>query len=172
MQSASILLITFTLYRALHDGRATGQSGASHYAKQYSSRFQGVFSLQHYANGSRLFGHHGHEEQIQPVDLEARRISPRELMRRPLPFDRTRAPRLLHQSWKSTHLPPKFERWSSTCRKTNPDWEYVLWSDRDNYELVKKYVPWFLQTYKDLKTEIYRADAMRNVYMHVFGGCA
>ncbi|KAL9630835.1 MAG: hypothetical protein Q9164_006217 [Protoblastenia rupestris] len=91
-------------------------------------------------------------------------------MYRSLPFDRTRAPKLLHQSWKNDTLPAKFQRWSATCQKANPDWEYVLWSDKDNLELITRFAPWFLKTYKDLKSEIYRADAIRNVYMHVFGG--
>ncbi|KAL9127639.1 MAG: hypothetical protein Q9217_003530 [Psora testacea] len=166
VQSIAVLIIIFSILRGLHNGASTDESHAGHDAKRYASLFQGVFPL-HIFNNSRLFGHN---ERKRPGILEAKRISPRELMNRPLPVDRTRAPKLLHQSWKNDKLPAKFQRWSTTCRKTNPDWEYVLWSDQDNYDLAKRYAPWFLKTYKRLKTEIYRADAMRNVYMHVFGG--
>lgn len=101
---------------------------------------------------------------------EARRITAKELMSRPLPKDQTRAPKLLHQSWKDKDLPPKFQRWSQTCRRMNPDWEYVLWTDKDNLALVKKFLPWFKKPYRELTSEIYRADSVRNAYVGVFGG--
>lgn len=102
--------------------------------------------------------------------IEARQLSAKELMSRPLASDQTKAPKLLHQSWQNSTLPAKFQQWSHSCRKIHPDWEWVLWTDADNLQLVKKYAPWFLDTYEELKSEIYRADAARNIYMHVFGG--
>lgn len=55
----------------------------------------------------------------------------------------------------------------------HPDWEWVLWTDQDNLDLVRIYAPWFLPTYEALgdRIPIYRADVVRNLYMHVFGGC-
>lgn len=79
-------------------------------------------------------------------------------------------PKLLHQSWSTTILPSKFEQWSLSCRDMNPDFEWVLWTDEDNRRLVEKYAPEFLVKYDGLKSEIYRADAVRNLYMFVFGG--
>ena len=37
---------------------------------------------------------------------------------------------------------------------------------------MRRYVPWFVDTYLALPEEkpVYRADSARNVYMHVFGG--
>lgn len=101
---------------------------------------------------------------------EAVFLSAQELMSRPLASDHTKVPKLLHQSWKDTVLPARFQEWSKTCRRVNPEWEHVLWTDEDNLQLVEKYAPWFLDTYHKLKSEIYRADAMRNFYMHIFGG--
>lgn len=101
---------------------------------------------------------------------EARRLSPEELLSRPLSLDHTVIPKLFHQSWMDTALPAKFHEWSSSCRNAHPDWEWVLWTDENNLALVETFAPWFLSTYKGLKSEIYRADAVRNVYMHVFGG--
>ncbi|KAK9384320.1 nucleotide-diphospho-sugar transferase [Lipomyces mesembrius] len=79
-------------------------------------------------------------------------------------------PKLIHQSWTSTDLPAKFEVWSRTCREQNPDWQWVLWTDEDNLNLVKKYFPWFLEYYEKLPGEIYRADLVRNMYMYLYGG--
>lgn len=79
-------------------------------------------------------------------------------------------PKLLHQSWKSTDLPAKFKRWSDTCRRQHPDWEWVLWTDEDNLQLVKQYFPWLEDTFLSLPGNIYRADLARNLYMYIFGG--
>ena len=83
----------------------------------------------------------------------------------------TTIPKLFHQSWSSTTLPAEFEKWSKSCRDLHPDWEWVLWTDEDNLALVEKYAEWFLESYKELRRPIFQADAVRNLYMHVFGGC-
>ena len=106
-----------------------------------------------------------HTEAEKPAAL-----SPQDLMSRPLSADRTHVPKLLHQSWKNSTVPDRFKAWSQTCRTTNSDWEYVLWTDDDNALMVKKYAPWFLNTFNDLPEPIERADASRNLYMHIFGG--
>ncbi|KFY78246.1 hypothetical protein V499_02537 [Pseudogymnoascus sp. VKM F-103] len=79
-------------------------------------------------------------------------------------------PKLLHQSWKTNELPLKFEKWSTVCREKHRDWEWVLWTNEDNLNLVKKYFPWLEETYLELLGEIYRADFSRNLYMYMFGG--
>lgn len=97
-------------------------------------------------------------------------LSPADLLCRPLAFDLSAVPKLLHQTWKSTKLPSKFEKWSNACREKHPDWEWVLWTDEDNLKLVRKYFPWLEDTYLALPGNIYRADLVRNMYMYIFGG--
>ena len=101
---------------------------------------------------------------------KATQLSPAELMARPLQTSGSHVPKLFHQSWSTTALPAKFEQWSRTCREMNADFEWVLWTDKDNRRLVERYAPDFLLKYDGLKSEIYRADAVRNLYMFVFGG--
>lgn len=101
---------------------------------------------------------------------EARRLYASELMQRPLATDLTQLPKIFHQSWMNSTLPAKFEEWSHSCRKQHPDWEWVLWTDEDNLKLIERFAPWFMNAYEDLGGEIFRADVVRNVYMHVFGG--
>ena len=36
----------------------------------------------------------------------------------------------------------------------NPDFEWVLWIDKDNYQLVEKYAPQFLARYDGLGSEV------------------
>jgi hypothetical protein len=106
---------------------------------------------------------------LSRADL-ASALSPAELLCRPPKSSVGGIPKLLHQSWKSTQLPAKFEKWSNICRKQHPDWEWVLWTDEDNLHLVKQYFPWLEDTFLSLPGNIYRADLARNLYMYIFGG--
>lgn len=147
----AVLLITFifltiSLY-SLGRGREAGESALDHYKERFSK-----------------------SAGIQSKAQEAKRLYAEELLQRPLATDLTSIPKLFHQSWINSTLPAKFEEWSHSCRQANPDWEWVLWTDEDNMNLVKKYAPWFASTYDALRSEIYRADTARNIYMHVFGG--
>ncbi|OBT84788.1 hypothetical protein VE02_06921 [Pseudogymnoascus sp. 03VT05] len=100
----------------------------------------------------------------------ARPLSAAELLCRPLPSDLSSIPKLLHQSWKTNELPAKFDKWSKVCREKHHDWEWVLWTNEDNLNLVRKYFPWLEETYLALPGDIYRADFARNLYMYIFGG--
>lgn len=128
----------------------------------------------HSLGRGREFGHYkeyfSNSSRTESNTLEAKRLYAEELMQRPLATDLTSIPKLFHQSWINSTLPAKFEEWSHSCRRANPDWEWVLWTDQDNMKLVEKYAPWFASTYEALHSEIYRADTARNIYMHVFGG--
>jgi len=79
-------------------------------------------------------------------------------------------PHVIHQTWKTHNIPSKFSSWSSTWTSHHPDWEYRIWSDDDNLELVNTSYPWFLETYLNLPKAIMRSDAVRYCYMHRFGG--
>ena len=100
----------------------------------------------------------------------AKALDPQELLYRNLTTDQTVVPKIFHQSWVDNDLPKKFQEWSESCRRVHSDWEWVLWTNEDNHDLVEKYAPWFLDAYESLASEIFRADAARNIYMHVFGG--
>lgn len=102
---------------------------------------------------------------------KARYLSPRELMARPLQNPSNASiPKLIHQSWSDNELPLKFQEWSDTWRTNHPDWEWVLWTDADNRALVKNHFPWFKDSYEKLNGEIFKADAVRPLYMYAFGG--
>lgn len=153
VQSAALLLTFIFLAISLYTigrGREAGESALDHYKERFS-KVTGVVGA-------------------KSKPKEAKRLYAQELLQRPLATDLTSIPKLLHQSWINSTLPAKFEEWSHSCRHANPDWEWVLWTDEDNRKLVEKYAPWFTSTYEALHSEIYRADTVRNIYMHVFGG--
>jgi Glycosyltransferase sugar-binding region containing DXD motif len=90
---------------------------------------------------------------------------PSETIRECSPGSQPPIPKIIHQSWKTNELPTKYHRWASTWKTIHPDWEYKLWSDTDNINLVRNDFPWFLKTYTDFKQNINRADSARYLYM-------
>ena len=57
-------------------------------------------------------------------------------------------PKIIHQTWKNKTVPEKWKKSQQSWIKHNPDWKYLLWTDKDNHEFIKKHYPWFLKTYK------------------------
>lgn len=82
----------------------------------------------------------------------------------------SKIPKIIHQSWKNKILPNKFQKWSATWIKHHPTWEYNLWTDEDNRNMVEQHFPWFLQTYEKFPDPVQKADTARYMYMYKFGG--
>ncbi|KIM27192.1 glycosyltransferase family 32 protein [Serendipita vermifera MAFF 305830] len=100
----------------------------------------------------------------------ARQISASELMDM-VNMGESPTPWIVHQSWKDGPLPGHFQKWSDSWKESlNDTWMYVLWRDEDNRKLVERYYADYLEVYDSLPREIYRADMVRNLYMHRFGG--
>lgn len=80
--------------------------------------------------------------------------------------------RKLHQTWKDANPPRALfsPRWSETLRGSNPEWEYRLWTDAENHQLIAEHYPWFLGTYDAYPSAIQRADAARYFLAHRHGG--
>ncbi|CAL8462282.1 g1813 [Coccomyxa elongata] len=55
-------------------------------------------------------------------------------------------------------------------RDMHPTWEYRLWTDEANRELVRDHYPWLLETYDSFPENIMRADTARVLYLHKYGG--
>lgn len=113
-------------------------------------------------------------------DRKARLVKPAELL-----ANRPKHARIIHQSWKTSDLSsiadiaswrlwqPQ-DAWRSFHHTEDVgnkhEWLYVLWSDEDNRELVKQLYPQYLEGYDTWPHGISRADFVRNLYMHAFGG--
>mmetsp|Transcript_27338 Transcript_27338/g.57718 ORF Transcript_27338/g.57718 Transcript_27338/m.57718 type:complete len:320 (+) Transcript_27338:52-1011(+) len=79
-------------------------------------------------------------------------------------------PRIVHQTYKSTSLPPNFQSWRDECIAQNPTWEFRIWTDEDNLRLVQEHYPHFLALYEGYDSNIKRIDMVRFLYLHKFGG--
>ncbi|CAE8663901.1 unnamed protein product, partial [Polarella glacialis] len=80
-----------------------------------------------------------------------------------------RIPRVLHQTWKTSEVPAKFEGLLSSWRRLHPDWRFEFWDDRSSRELIATTFPQHLKAY-DRMSGIKRADVARLVVLYVIGG--
>lgn len=42
-----------------------------------------------------------------------------------------RIPKIIHQIWLGSPFPEKYKAWRDSWLKNHPDWQYILWTDRD-----------------------------------------
>ena len=80
--------------------------------------------------------------------------------------------KIIHQTWKNKNIPelvyPK--HWLDSWRKLYPTWEYKLWTDEDNRNLIKEYYPKYLEVYDSFPQNIKRVDYVRSFILHRYGG--
>lgn len=81
-------------------------------------------------------------------------------------------PQIIHQSWKSNDIPHQIypRHWIDSWKINYPHWQYILWTDADNDELVRTSYPQFYSFYTSLQPAIKKADFSRFLYMHKWGG--
>jgi len=79
-------------------------------------------------------------------------------------------PNIIHQTWKSQEIPEEWKSHVASWKRFHPDWEYLLRTDEDNREFIKEYYPEILSIYDSYTYNIQRADAVRYLILHKFGG--
>lgn len=79
-------------------------------------------------------------------------------------------PRIIHQTWKTRDLIPKWIALQQSWKKYHPDWEYRFTTDEDNRKLFAEYYPEFLPTYDAYPLDINRAEVYRYLAMYHYGG--
>ena len=81
-------------------------------------------------------------------------------------------PRLIHQVFPHSDLPPKLTENVRKLRDLNPDWEYRFYNDRDIEDYLGKYFPEFLKSYLAIDPHygVVRADLFRYLLMYREGG--
>lgn len=79
-------------------------------------------------------------------------------------------PKIFMQTWKNNNVPENWKSSPESIKQLMPDWKYVLMTDKDNRELIKKHFPDFLDTYDSLEYPIMRADLIRYAFLYIYGG--
>jgi inositol phosphorylceramide mannosyltransferase catalytic subunit len=83
----------------------------------------------------------------------------------------TTIPKIIHQTWKNRVIPDQWkESYQSWTALESDGWEYKLWTDEDNRNLIRDHYPWFLKRYDSYKHNIMRCDAVRPFILYRFGG--
>ena len=82
----------------------------------------------------------------------------------------TPIPMLFHQTWKDVNVPPELLPYQQTWKKHHPAWQFFLWTDVDNRQLIRQFYAWFLPVYDSYAEPIQRADAARYFILHHYGG--
>jgi len=49
---------------------------------------------------------------------------------------RERIPRIIHQVWLGSEFPARYKKWQKSWLKHNPDWEYMLWTNKEAEEFT------------------------------------
>ena len=81
-------------------------------------------------------------------------------------------PKIIHQT-----APANKDKWhkdwfkcQESWKKHFPDFEYKMWTDEDNENLIKTDYPWFLDTYTKYENKINRIDIVRYFILDKYGG--
>src|SRR4051794_29501684 len=79
-------------------------------------------------------------------------------------------PKIIMQTWKNEVVPDKWKISPASLHQQMPSWKYVLMTDQDNEQFVRKHFPEFLPSYKAFPYNIQRADAIRYMWLYINGG--
>ena len=79
-------------------------------------------------------------------------------------------PRIIHQTWDTTAVPPLFVPWIRSWKRHNPHWQYWFWTQDDVRCLLRQRYPSFVHFYDAYPAALLRSDAMRYFVLHAFGG--
>lgn len=124
-----------------------------------------------------------HNSSANPIaSHSASVLDANELVARPQPWrDNTpkqwdpsnpkeKIPRIIHQTWKDDHLPPRWQAIHDECAAMHPDYEYMLWTDADSRKFIDEHYHWFINVFDAYPYPIQRADAIRYFVLHHYGG--
>ncbi|KAK4159034.1 nucleotide-diphospho-sugar transferase [Cladorrhinum sp. PSN259] len=94
-------------------------------------------------------------------------------------------PKVVHQvfhNWKdpgNDMLPDDWFENRNNCIELNPDFEFMLWTEKKSRDFIEAEYPWFLRTYDGYRYKVQRVDAVRyflllhygGIYMDLDNGC-
>lgn len=86
------------------------------------------------------------------------------------PHPRTIIPKIIHQTWKTAQVPEEWRTCVESWKRFNPNWTYHLWTDEEGRRFVADHYPEFLNHYDGYSYNIQRADALRYLVLHTYGG--
>lgn len=78
-------------------------------------------------------------------------------------------PKIIHQTWKTEHIPKQWKYAVQSCKTINKEFTHMLWTDENMDKFVKQYYPNFYKIYKSYKYNIQRCDVFRYLVLYKYG---
>lgn len=79
-------------------------------------------------------------------------------------------PGIVHQTWRSTALPPQIARCCASWKRLNPQIEYRFYDDKACSDFVRSEFPAYANLYEAMPHAVERADFFRYLVVYRFGG--
>jgi mannosyltransferase OCH1-like enzyme len=79
-------------------------------------------------------------------------------------------PRIVHQTWKTTTLPPQYVDAAASWQRMHPGWTYRLWTHEALEAFAREHYPHVWPLWQRYPDQIQRIDAARYMFLLHFGG--
>ena len=79
-------------------------------------------------------------------------------------------PKIIHQTWKDSCVPSSLRRTIRRNKSILFDFDYRLWTDDDNDQLIFDFFPQYFEVFQQLEFGVVKADIARIVYLYQYGG--
>ena len=77
-------------------------------------------------------------------------------------------PKIIHQVWIGSPVPPVFEKYCKTWREMHPDWQYILWTDE---KVKNEFMPLYNQSFYDESESMgVKSDLLKWEIVYRYGG--
>jgi len=79
-------------------------------------------------------------------------------------------PKIIHQTYKSTELPPVYRQCQESVLALHPDFEYRFYTDEEMDRVVREEAPEYYEAFSALPRMIMKIDMFRYFLMYLHGG--
>ena len=105
---------------------------------------------------------------LKPEELFAHRRSPEADGASSVAADHI--PHIIHWGWKDKMIGVKYVNAIDSFRKYHPNWNVYYWDDSTSEQFVREKYPQYLKLYLSYPKNIQRADIVRYMILHYYGG--
>ncbi len=147
------------------DGVTTACEMIERYLNRYDAQGRLPTIYERYTPSLTQRKRHARDQSESAQSIATERYTPDAIATEP-----TAIPKILHQTWKDNDVPAHLVAYRQSWQTHHPAWEFKLWTDPDNRELIRQHYAWFLPIYDSYPENIMRVDAARYFILHHYGG--
>lgn len=81
-------------------------------------------------------------------------------------------PLIIHQIWIQgcEEVPYKYKKYQKTCKKTNNNFQYYCWNEKNILQLLQKNYPYLIPAYQSFTLKQQKSDLARYLILEEYGG--